>query len=153
MSVKPRGIEREIETTIKLGLENQIANDGFTDVRVRTFNGATLDEEKQKTLVFIVCEPVEVVAQRGNGPWNSTVEVHVETAHLTEKDRDGATMVSLAESVAYALDYMDFDNFTTWMNSLNTRRIGGNYEVEGSTNATVFMAEVKACGDKTGHHA
>ena len=151
-SPKPRGIEREIETTIKNAIENQIAQDGFADVRVRTFNGATLDEEKQKTMVFITCMPVEVVAQRGNGPWNSTVEVYVETAHLTGKDRDGATMVSLAESVAYALDYVEFTQFTTWLYSLNTRRTGGNYEVENSTNSTIFMAEVKACGDKTGNH-
>lgn len=139
-----KGIESIIEAGFKSMIEAQLAFDGFSDVRVDTITNGMPGDEMEKPFVWIGCAPVE---HKGGGlnQWMGNAEVRIRTAHLTGKDRDGATLVELLASVGYALDYGQMN--PSGLNSVAWRRLQGDWEFADSTNGVNIPIEIiSACG-------
>lgn len=139
-----KGVEAIIEAAFKGLIESQLSTDSITGVRVGTITGGIVDEEMTKPFIWIGCAPVEHKGGSLN-QWTGQVEVRIRTAHLTRKDRDGATLVELLGSVGYALDYGTAS--PTGLNSIAFRRLQGEWEFADSSNGVNIPVEIiSACG-------
>lgn len=143
-----RAIENDIETAIKLVIEDRLIVDDITGVDVDTLTNEAPGEEHRKPYIFVMCRPVTHMGGKTD-QWSGQVAIEIQTKHLNNRDKNASNLVNLLASVGYALDYGDFSTKATRLNSIQLRRIGGDYTFEESMNsATIDVEIVKACGEK-----
>jgi hypothetical protein len=141
-------IEADIEQAIVAVILEQLEEDDHEEVPVTAITLGSPGDEAVYPMVHVACQPLA-----GKGAkvkeWTGQVVVNIRTKHLTGKDRDASTLVSLFGSVSYALDFGDFTEEAKVLNSIHMRRGGGDYIFADSTNEVNITCAVTACGIKS----
>lgn len=143
-----RDIEADVEQAVVQAINAQLQADGITGVDVDSLTSGSSGEEHRKPYAFVMCRPLSHQGA-STEQWSGDLAIEIMTKHLTGRDRTAATLVNIMGSIAYALDFDNFSQYTERVGALQLRRTGGSYDFEDSTNTVTLDVDIiKACGSK-----
>jgi hypothetical protein len=141
-------IEADVEQAVVKVIEAQLVEDGHNDTPVTAITLGSPGDEAEYPMVHVGCAPVEHKGATVKD-WTGQMVISIRTKHLTGKDRDASTLVSLLGSVGYALDFGNFSQHAEVVNSIHAIRETGDYEFADSTNAVNIPCRLLICGLKS----
>jgi len=141
-------IEADVEQAVVAVIKAQLVADGVHGIDVRAITLGSPGDEAVYPMIHVACSPVQ---HRGANikDWTGQVVVHIQTKHLTGRDRDASTLVSLLGSVGYALDFGDFSAKANILNSIHVIRQIGDYTFGDSSNEVNLPCNLLLCGLKS----